>query len=291
MKNPVAVAGLVLALLLPRVSAAEETTTGPAVVAAAGAPAALASWPATNRVIRLGLGHLQRHYTEYDDQGITVDGIFDEERGRIAGIAGLVRWQGEARPDTRLGLLLEGELRIHAGDTQYRGYLIPAGGGAWIPYNGETSNLIIDTRLRAGLVLCCQRFQIAPFVELRTQDWYRDLNQYAEVYWHTAVAAGVFAQWRLGGRWVLEADAATGHVLLATLDAPFDGFPQDLGNEPLQSLGAGLRWQAGDRNGITLQWRRDELAYGKSAVVVSGMYEPDSDTVQESVQLALEFPF
>lgn len=248
-------------------------------------------WQQRNRFIRVSATQLDRQYTEFDTQGVTIDGILDTETGAIPGVAGLGRWQGELSARNRASLLLEIDYRLFVGATHYRGYLIPLAGGALIPYSGDTDNIIHDMRARAAVTFVeTPHWQCAPFLELRSQGWFRDLGQYSETYQHIGAGIGVLLQWRVADAWVVEWDAGAGTTVYAVIDAPFAGFPQALGNKPLTSFGASLRWQISERAGLALGFRRDRSSYGESAVV-GGIFEPPSDTDQTAMQAGVEYRY
>jgi hypothetical protein len=78
---------------------------------------------AHNRSILVGLDLLDRHYTEFDNRGITPDGILDSEKSTLKGGAIRARWQGIPFGEDRPQVFLQGEYRRHTGGTSYQGYL------------------------------------------------------------------------------------------------------------------------------------------------------------------------
>jgi len=251
--------------------------------------APLPAWQAHNRGVLIGLDLLNRKYTEFDDFGVTSDGILDTENGTLKGGAIRGRWQGvpfgEAFPET----YLQGEYRQYTGSTSYQGYL--QSGSTLTPYSTTTQNELHDFRVRVGLPIAqTERLQWVPFVEYRYQNWVRDLVQYRETFQHHAAVAGLLAQWRASPAWALEGEASVGSMTHAQIDVPQLGFSGTLGNRALWTLGASASYQMMNHWRAVASVRHDQYWYGQSSAS-NGFIEPASSTKQINTLLGIEYQF
>jgi hypothetical protein len=245
------------------------------------------SWAAYNRTINGTVNVTKRDYSEQDPFNRTSNGTLNTEHGSLHGQAIKARWQSSKYP-----LMVHTELARSTGGTNYNGFL--QSGGLLTPYNNVTGNKISDMSVRVGRPIeLSERVQWVPFVEIQKHNWQRQLTQYNEDFAHTAGLVGVQMQWRQGGGsanaatpWSLEAEAAFGKLLNASMSAPALSFNQSLGNGEIWKIGATVGYQ------ITPQWQLTgstttrHFSYGKS-LVQNQMLEPSSRTTETMVGLGL----
>lgn len=226
---------------------------------------------------------------EFDNFGVTSDGILDTENGTLKGGAIRGRWQGVPFGEALPEVYLQGEYRQYTGSTSYQGYL--QSGSTLTPYSATTQNELRDFRVRVGLPIAqTERLQWVPFVEYRYQNWVRDLVQYRETFQHHAGIAGFLGQWRASPVWTLEGEAGVGSMTHVQIDVPQLGFSGTLGNRALWTLGASASYQIMDHWRAVAGMRHDQYWYGQSAAS-NGFIEPASSTKQTNTLLGIEYQF
>jgi hypothetical protein len=234
-------------------------------------------WEAGNRMVSAEVGIVRHNYREYDSSGAAPGGVFANETGGIPVGAIEARWQGNLQ---FFPLWIQLKAGRAAGQTSYRGFLQQ--GNALTPYNNaRTGNVMLDSSFRLGLpVAIYPRSQIVPFANYEWHRWQRDLAQYRETYQHQSVSAGVLVQLAPAPKWVLEADASTGHTTYVELAVPTSGFKGRLGNASIKQLGLGADYWLSGRFTVGLRWSQARYRYGASAII-NRLQEPDSSTSQK----------
>jgi hypothetical protein len=104
-----------------------------------------------------------RQYTEFDNTGLTSDGILDSEKGTLTGGAIRARWQGALFWQSSREAYLQAEYRQHSGNTSYQGYLQT--GLTLTPYSATTHNELHDFRARIQVALLAANYQCQSFKE------------------------------------------------------------------------------------------------------------------------------
>ncbi|MCO5109382.1 MAG: hypothetical protein M9929_00880 [Burkholderiaceae bacterium] len=238
-------------------------------------------WPAYNRSISAELFTLQQDYVEFDEQGLTQNGILDSESGAIPGMSAQMRWQGKDIP-------LWAQLRYqrNQGRTSYQGHL--QSGTFLVPFNAKTGNTIHQTAVAVGIPFQIRgnAVQVIPYVELAQNRWRRNLLQYKERYRTQTVDIGILTQWRLSNRWTAEAAASAGRQTEGRIHVDAFQFASGFQSSGARQLKLGLAFHIDSRMEIGAHWAYTRIRH-HATEIINGMQAPPAMTRQHALELRM----
>lgn len=240
-----------------------------------------------NRSLSISAVQIQQNYQEFDRFGLTPDGIFNAEQGRLRGWSVQARWQGEA---AGLPLWAQASMQRSTGQTSYRGYLQSSAG--LTPYQALTGNALASQHFRIGLPWQTNGagMQLVPYLDLSQQEWQRNLVQYSETYRYRGASLGLLTQWQATKYWVLEASYQKGRHTHASASVPSLGFAADLGRGQASQASLAASYKFSDAWSLLTQVSKDRYSNSESAIT-NGLQAPPSSTRQTSIQAALTWHY
>lgn len=180
------------------------------------------------------------------------------------------------------------------GNTDYDGYLVSRSGLA-IPYQSNTRTDTTDITVKLGKAFpLTPQVQVIYYAYYGYHQWIRDSNSsYGtdEHYRHHSLGVGMLGQYAITPQLVASIEGSVGGIIGASMNAGNTAGTFKLGSNATVTGALGLDYAVTRHVHVNAAYQVTHFKYGKSNLLASGYYEPESTTTNQTLLVGLGYAF